>query len=161
LTDWLGDADRVADLGRRLRAGGVPADRVALFRRTLHPEILGRATVWAPNRPVEIFDRDHGIDLSIRFVDSPLDQAMAEGVSRALTPEELEHGAWNWADPFRGLGLSALLIRPLPRGAALVVGTRQAEGFADRELAVLDRLAGSLGAKQSGSGRVRKNAIPP
>jgi hypothetical protein len=149
VADWLGDADRVADLGRRLRAGDVPADRVALFRRTLHPEILGRATTWAPSCPIEIFDREHGWDLSVCFAGSPLDQAMTDGESRTLSRDELERGAWNWADPFRGLRLVILIVIPLPRGAALVVGTRRAAGFAERDLAVLDRIARSLGDKRS------------
>jgi hypothetical protein len=150
ITNWLGDADWVADLGRRLWDGGVPADRVALFRRTLHPQILARATAWAPNRPVEIFDRGHGFDLSICFAGSPLDQAMVEGKIRKLSRGELECGAWYWADPFRGLGLSELVVKPLPRGAALAVGTRCTDGFTDRDLAKLDRIAGSPGNRQSG-----------
>jgi hypothetical protein len=139
--DWLGDADRVAALGRHLRSCGVPADRIALFRRTLHPEILGCAIAWAPDCPVEIFDREHGLDLSICFAGSPLDQAMAEGVSRTLSRSELERGAWKWADPFRGLGLVEVVVKPLARGAALVVGTRCAGGFTAGELATLQRMA--------------------
>jgi hypothetical protein len=147
ITNWLGDADWVADLGRRLWDGGVPADRLALFHRTLHPQFLARATTWAPNRPIEIFDRGHGLDLSICFAGSPLDQAMADGETRKLSRGDLEGGAWNWADPFRGLDLSELVVKPLPCGTALVVGTRCTLGFTDRDLATLNRIAGTLDGK--------------
>lgn len=141
IADWRGDADCVADLGHRLRDGGLPADRLALFRRTLHPEILGRATAWAPGRPVEIFDRDHGIDLSIQFAGSPLDLAMTRGLPLRLQPAEFERSFWRWADPFRGLGLAELVIHPLRSGATLAVGTCRPGGFAPAEMTLLVRLA--------------------
>ena len=80
--------------------------------------------------------------------------AMADGESRTLSRGDLERGAWNWADPFRGLGLFELVVKPLPHGAALVVGTRCPEGFTERDLTTLARLAESLGDKQSGSNRL-------
>jgi hypothetical protein len=155
ITDWLGDADRIVDLGRRLRDASVRADRLALYRRTLHPEILGRVTVWSPDRPVEIFDRAHGLDLSVRFTGSPLDLAMTDGARRALDGDIVDRSAWRWADPFRGLGLTALVLRPLRGAACLVVGTRDQKGFAERELNLLDWLSKGLG-----EGRKCKNLDP-
>lgn len=141
VADWLGDADRIAELGCRLRDASVPADRLALFRRTLHPEILCRVTAWAPERPVEIFDRAHGLDLSTRFATSPLDLAMRDGQTWRLEREEFERSPWRWADPLRGLSLSELLIKPLNPNAALVIGTRRAGGLATEERSLFDRLA--------------------
>jgi len=143
-TDWLGDADRVADLGRRLAGAGVPADRLALYRRTLHPGVLGRATAWAPNRPVEIFDREHGLDLSLGFAGSPLELALAGGAALTFDPAALERGSAGWGDPLRGLGLKTLLVVPLRQAAALAVGTCRPGGFAEAETALIQRLAGGL-----------------
>src|SRR5260370_27350660 len=75
----LDDAGLIAGLGRRLRAAGLPVDRLSLHLRTLHPEFLGRTLAWAPNEPVEIHDREHRIALSQAFLDSPLVQVMETG----------------------------------------------------------------------------------
>src|SRR5271168_5324122 len=72
----LDDAGLIASLGRRLRAVGLPIDRLTLHLRTLHPEILGRAVAWSPNEPVEIHDREHGIEGSADYLDSPLHRVM-------------------------------------------------------------------------------------
>jgi len=106
----------------------------------LHPEILGRATLWAPNRPVEIFDRDHGLDLSGGFCRSPLDRAISENIACVLAGMELERASWAWGDPLRGLGLHEMLIRPLRPDAALVIGTRRSTGFDPSDLGVVERL---------------------
>jgi len=144
VTDWLGDADRVAALGRRLRQAGVPADRLALYRRTLHPEILGRATAWSPNRPVEIFDREHGLELSIGFRGSLLDRVISEATAGTLTGPEIDHAPGRWTDPLRGFGLVAMLVIPLPKGTALAVGTRLSGGFPEGTARVIERLAAAL-----------------
>src|SRR5690606_35560870 len=48
----LDDAGLAAGFGRRLRAAGLPIDRLTLHFRTLHPEILGRSVAWSPNEAV-------------------------------------------------------------------------------------------------------------
>ena len=148
--DWLGDADRVAGLGRRLSGAACPIDRLALYRRTLHPAILGRATAWSPDRPVEIFDRDHGLDLSQGFAASPLERVIAEEITASLTGDEIEDTSGSWAAPLRGLDLSLILFFPLRQGAALAVGTGCRHGFAEPECRLLDRLVAGLvkGAKR-------------
>lgn len=142
--DWLGDADRVACLGRRLAGAGMPIDRLALYRRTLHPGILARATAWAPNRPVEIFDREHGLDLSAGFMGSPLDLTIAGGGAVTLAGGELDRAAWGWGEPLRGFALKTILIMPLRAAAALAVGTRRPEGFAEADLVLIAKLSDGL-----------------
>lgn len=148
--DWLGDADRVASLGRRLAGTGVPVDRLALYRRTLHPQILGRATAWSPERPIEIFDREHGLDLSPGFAGCPLDRAMTEGVSTILRGAEIERSTGCWADPLRSLDLYTLLLVALSTEAAIAIGTRRQDGFSEGEKSLIERLVGGLakGAKR-------------
>lgn len=70
------EAGLAAGLGRRLRAAGPPPDQLTLHLRTLHPEILGRTIAWAPNEPVEIRDREHGIEDSAGSLDSPARRVM-------------------------------------------------------------------------------------
>src|SRR6185437_718192 len=72
----LDDAGLVAGLGRRLRTAGLPLDRLTLHLRTLHPELLARTVAWAPGEPVEIHDREHGIEVSAAFAGSALREVM-------------------------------------------------------------------------------------
>lgn len=80
IVEWLAgddchamdEAAFIAGLGRRLRSVGLPIDRLTLHLRTLHPEILGRTVAWAPNEPVEIHDREHGMEMSAGCLDSPV-----------------------------------------------------------------------------------------
>lgn len=144
VADWLGDADCIAELGRRLAGAAVPVDRLVLYRRTLHPGILGRATAWAPGRPIEIFDREHGLELSLGYAGSPLDRAIAEGAACTLSGREIDLSAWRWADPLRCFGLARIVLSPLRNGAALAVGTRRDEGFTDPQRALIDRSVGNL-----------------
>ncbi|MFB9268108.1 hypothetical protein ACFFWD_34125 [Bradyrhizobium erythrophlei] len=70
------DANLIVGLGRRLRSAGLPVDRLTLHLRTLHPEILGRTVAWSPQEPVQIMDRENGLDLSTDFVGSPVRHVM-------------------------------------------------------------------------------------
>ena len=46
----------MAGLGARLLAAGLPLHRVALFVRTLHPNVMGRRFLWRPDAAVEVSD---------------------------------------------------------------------------------------------------------
>ena len=144
LGDWLGDADRIAELGRLLAGSGVPVGRLALYRRTLHPGVLARATAWAPGRPVEIFDRDHGLDLSLGFIGSPLDLVLSGGGTLTLDIREVDRTVWSWADPFRGSCLRSVLVTAAGLDAALAVATSRESGFGEGDLALIGRLSGGL-----------------
>jgi adenylate cyclase len=67
----LDDAKVTAELGCRLRATGLPLDHLGLYLRTLHPEIRGRTIAWAPDEPVQIHDRQHGVELSAAHLNNP------------------------------------------------------------------------------------------
>lgn len=155
VADWLGDADKIADLGCRLRESGVPIERLALYRRTLHPELLGRATLWAPGRPVEIFDRQHGLDLSPGFAKSPLDLAMTEGAEQVLTRQQIIRRGWRWAEPLLEGALAELRLRPLSSMAVLAVATSREGGLLSRDLSLLCRLAEGFAGKSSRSRHLR------
>ena len=147
--DWLGDADCVAGLGRRLTGAGVQADRLALYRRTLHPGVLSRATAWAPGGPIEIFDRDHGLDLSLGFPGSPLGLAMESGGALTFDAALLEPAEGSWSDPLRGFKLKRVLVAPLCGGVALAAGTRRKDGFCDADLALIGKLVQGLAKREN------------
>jgi hypothetical protein len=72
----LDDAGLIAGLGERLRAMGLPLDRLGLYLRTLHPEYFGRALAWAPGEPVESENRGYGITALRAYAESPVRRAM-------------------------------------------------------------------------------------
>jgi hypothetical protein len=72
----LDDKEMIEGLGARLRAAGLPLDRLTLHLRTLHPQIIGRTLAWAPGEPVEILDREYGVEILAQFAESPLRQVM-------------------------------------------------------------------------------------
>src|SRR5215468_7968041 len=88
------DAGLIAGLGLRLRGIGLPVDRLALHLRTLHPEILGRTVAWAPNEPVEIRDREHGIEVNPAFVGSPLRRVLESREPLAVRLDEAGGPTW-------------------------------------------------------------------
>ncbi|PSH56618.1 hypothetical protein CU100_14690 [Phyllobacterium endophyticum] len=60
----------------RLKAVGLPIDHMTINLRMLHPDILGHTIAGAPNEPVEIRDREHGIEVSRGFAESPSRRVM-------------------------------------------------------------------------------------
>src|SRR6266853_4562928 len=65
VVDWLIDGARsapqpqqvLAELCDRLVACGIPLWRVAVFVRTLHPNVMGRRFIWRPGAEVEVCRR--------------------------------------------------------------------------------------------------------
>ena len=139
------DAGLIAGLGRRLRYAGLPLDRLTLYLRTLHPEILGRAVAWAPNEPVEVHDREHGIELSAAFTDSPLRRVME---TREPLMVRAGDPAWTEVGAFRGHPLAEIVIVPLCNAdgpvSAASFGTTDARGFSPAVRAALDRVLPAL-----------------
>src|SRR5471032_1926497 len=103
----LDDAGLIAGLGRRLRAAGLPVDRLSLHLRAFHPEILGRTLAWAPNEPVEIHDRQHGAGTAL--ADDPLGQATEIREPLAVYRADRGDEAWTRIDVFQGRYLAELV----------------------------------------------------
>jgi adenylate cyclase len=144
----LDDAGLIAGLGRRLRAAGLPVDRLTLHLRTLHPEILGRTVAWSPGEPVEIHDREHGIEVSPDFVDSPLQRVMYMDGPLAVRLGDLGGQRWTNIDVFRERGLIEAVFVPLRSGDGLVSAaafcTARPGGFGAHEHAALERVVPAL-----------------
>jgi adenylate cyclase len=144
----LDDAGLIAGLGRRLRAAGLPVDRLSLHLRTLHPEFLGRTLAWAPNEPVEIHDREHGIAVSQAFLDSPLVQVMETGEPIVVRRVDDDDAAWTKTDIYQGRHLAELVIVPLHNAegpmSAAAFGTIRPDGFSATDAKALERIVPAL-----------------
>jgi adenylate cyclase len=143
----LDDAGLIAGVGERLRATGLPLDRLGLYLRTLHPEFFGRALVWTPGEPVESENRDYGILALPAYAESPVRRAMESGLSVVVRLDRREAGV-TVPDAFADRGLAELLILPFvngdrPAGAA-VLATARSTGFAGEERAALQRIVPAL-----------------
>jgi adenylate cyclase len=144
----LDDAGLIAGLGRRLRAAGPPVDRISLHLRTLHPEFLGRTLAWAPNEPVEIHDREHGIEVSQAFMDSPVAQVLETGQPLVVRRADDDEAAWTKIDIYQGRQLTELVIVPLHNAegpmSAATFGTLRPAGFSATDVTALERIVPAL-----------------
>jgi adenylate cyclase len=80
IIDWLIDGARsapqpqqvLAQLCERLVACGIPLWRVAVFIRTLHPNVMGRRFVWRPGAEVETSEAPFELLASADFLENPV-----------------------------------------------------------------------------------------
>ncbi|UFX04728.1 adenylate/guanylate cyclase domain-containing protein (plasmid) [Sinorhizobium medicae WSM1115] len=156
LIEWLAgdDCHRADDgglaegLGQRLRAHGLPLDRLTLHLRTLHPEIFGRSVAWAPSEPVEVREREHGFDRTAGFAGNPIRNAMETGEPVMVRIGASNRPLWVDSDLFRDRGLVEFYIMPLRNAdgtaGAASFATTQPSGFTDLHRAAIDRIAPAL-----------------
>jgi hypothetical protein len=163
ILDWLrsdecrarDEVGLIADFGWRLKCADLPIDRLVSLRWTLHPSVLGRAVTWAPGRPVEIYDRDHGIEPVAAFAVGRLYDALAAGRPLTLRGEALTLSA---IDALTGRDLVELAILPLAPAdgpfRAMCFGTARKGGFAAPEHLAFAALAPALAARLGAAARV-------
>jgi adenylate cyclase len=156
IIDWLvgdechehDDAMLAAELGRRLRATGLPLDHLGLYFRTLHPEIRGRTIGWAPDEPVQIYDRQHGVELPAAFLNNPVRRVLETQEPLILRVNHLNDAAWTHIDIFEGRELVEFVILPLRNadGSANAVSfaTTHNSGFSVTERAAFARITPAL-----------------
>ncbi len=156
LIDWLvgdeshdlDDAGLASGLGLRLRAAGLPIDRLTLHFKTLHPEILGRSVAWAPNETVEVRERKHGAEYLPGFVESPLRLAMETRKPSTVHLDDSSDPEWLHTDLFDGRGLVEFIFVPLRHGDGLVsaasFATTRPSGFSQLERTTLKRIVPAL-----------------
>ena len=144
----LDDAGLIAGLGRRLRAAGLPLDRLTLHLRTLHPEIYGRTIAWAPQEPIEIRDRDHGVLSAKLFVGSPLHRVMETRETAIIRLTDPDGPVWTQIDVFRSRQLTEFVMVPLCNAAgpvsAICFCTTNPLGFSALDLVLLERIQPAL-----------------
>jgi adenylate cyclase len=153
VVDWLIDGARsaplpqqvLAQLSHRLVACGIPLWRVAVFVRTLHPQVMGRRFIWRPGAEIETSEAPFGVLETAEFLDSPIARVYETGrpVRRKLADPDGGVDFPVLAD-LRAQGVTDYLASPLffTDGAIHVVTctTRQPGGFTDAQIAGIEAI---------------------
>jgi len=141
-----GPQEVLKHLGRRLVELGLPLYRVAVFVRTLHPNVAGRAFIWhQPQDLVEIMTAEIGITETEQWRRSPVRVVFAEHVEIRSRIEGRE-GPLEYPilEDLRKEGCTDFFALPMRftngevHGASFV--TQRKGGFTDAELEALRRL---------------------
>jgi adenylate cyclase len=153
VVDWLADGARavprpemvLADLCDRLGQAGIPLWRVAVFVRTLHPEIMGRRFIWQQDVGVTITEGSFDLLERDQFLNSPFVAVIKSGqtIRRQLAdqnnPEE-----FSIFRELRAEGATDYLATPLifTNGSVHVAtwSTQQAGGFTETQIAAIETI---------------------
>jgi adenylate cyclase len=153
IVEWLIDGARsapqpaqvLAQLSERLVACGIPLWRVAVFVRTLHPQVMGRRLIWRPGTEVEVSEAPFELLQSADFLDNPIAQVYATGraLRRKLADPDCAADFPVLAE-LRAEGITDYLALPLvfTDGAihAVTCTTRQPGGFSDAQIAGIEAI---------------------
>ena len=153
VVDWLIDGARsapqpvqvLAQLSERLVACGIPLWRVAVFVRTLHPQVMGRRFIWRPGTEIEVSEAPFEMLESADFLENPIAQVYAAGcpLRRKLADPDCAEDFPVLAE-LRAEGITDYLASPLifTDGAihALTCTTRQPGGFTDAQIAGIEAI---------------------
>jgi adenylate cyclase len=157
VAEWLSDGacsalqphEVVAQCSARLIACGIPLWRVAVFVRTLHPNIPGRAFVWRPGEEVQMRPADFALFESEEFRTSPVAAVYQREVAirRRLADPDCSIDFPVLVD-LKAEGVTDYLASPLrfTNGTIQVVTwtTREADGFSDAQIAALETILAPL-----------------
>jgi adenylate cyclase len=157
IVDWLTDGARsaprpemvLADLCNQLVQAGIPLWRVAVFVRTLHPEIMGRRFIWQRGGGVTITEGLFDLLENEQFRNSPFVAVMKSG--RTLRRQLVDPNNPEEFSIFRDLraeGATDYLATPLifTDGSVHVAtwSTQQVGGFTDAQIAGIETIIGPL-----------------
>jgi adenylate cyclase len=151
VVDWLVEGARSApqphqvltQLSERLVACGIPLWRVAVFVRTLHPNVMGRRFLWRPDAEVELSEAPFELLETEYFRDSPIARVYQTGefIRRKLADPNCPDDFPVLAD-LRAEEVTDYLAAPLvfTDGAihAVTCTTRQPGGFTDAQIAGIE-----------------------
>lgn len=153
VADWLIDGARsapqpvqvLAQLSERLVACGIPLWRVAVFVRTLHPQVMGRRFIWRPGTEVEVSEAPFELLESADFLKNPIAKVYASG--RALRRKLADPDCivdFPVLSELRAEGITDYLASPLlfTDGAvhAVTCTTRQPGGFTDMQIGGIEAI---------------------
>jgi len=153
IADWLIDGARsapqpaqvLAQLSERLVACGIPLWRVAVFVRTLHPQVMGRRFIWRPGTEVEVSEAPFELLESADFLENPIAQVYATGRALRRKLTDLDCAVdFPVLSELRAEGITDYLASPLvfTDGAihAVTCTPRQAGGFTDAQIAGIEAI---------------------
>jgi adenylate cyclase len=133
----------VAELCDRLLACGLPLHRVAVFVRTLHPDLMGRRFLWRAGEEVLVSAAEHGMIETDTYRRSPVPvvYATAQAIRRRIGDPDCPND-YAIVDELRAEGVTDYLIQPLPftNGEVHAISwtTLRPGGFSDDDLAALE-----------------------
>ena len=157
IVDWLSDGARsaprpemvLAELCDQLVQVGVPLWRVAVFVRTLHPQIMGRRFLWQSGSGVKITEGAFDLLENDKFRNSPFVAVINSGRTirrQLLGPDKSEE--FSIYGDLRSEGVTDYLATPLifTSGSIHVAtwSTRQAGGFTDSQIAGIETIVRPL-----------------
>jgi len=153
VVDWLADGARsvkrpemvLADLCDRLAQAGIPLWRVAVFVRTLHPEIMGRRFIWQQDAGVTITEGSFDLLERDQFLNSPFVAVIKSGQTiRRQLGEQNNPKEFSIFRELRADGATDYLATPLifTNGSVHVAtwSTQQAGGFTDAQIAAIETI---------------------
>jgi adenylate cyclase len=151
------------ELCHRLKAAGLPLYRVAVFVRTLHPNVLGRGFIWHETTDkLEINEAAYDFLESEQYLQSPIHTIFTgQGeVRRRLANPACPIDFPILAD-FRKEDVTDFLGLPLPfvngEVHAATFATRRPGGFTDEQVAALRQVATPLARLAEIYGLIRKS----
>ena len=131
----------MAETCERLVAAGLPLWRVAVFVRTLHPDIFGRAFFWRPGTEVIVNPAGFETPDSPEYKSSPLAILYDGGQEVRYRLDDPESRRFPFFDDMRAEGVTDYIALPLLFIDGSIHAsswtTKQASGFSDDELAAL------------------------
>jgi adenylate cyclase len=121
LIDWLIDgapsastpAQLMAQACERTVGAGIPLWRCAVFIRTLHPDIYGRAFYWLPHTDVVVREADFDPLATQEFRDSPLAIMYASGQEVRYRLDDPDSRRFPFFDEMRSEGVTDYVALPL------------------------------------------------
>jgi adenylate cyclase len=157
VVDWLADGARSAPLAQeiltalceRLIGCGLPLDRVVVFVRTLHPQILGRRFVWQPDTGTAVTEATFELLDREVFRNSPMFRvdSSVTTLRRRLAEAECSMD-YPILHDLRAEKFTDYMVSPLrfTNGEIHFASwaTRQQGGFTDAEIAALDSIVDPL-----------------
>jgi adenylate cyclase len=151
VVDWLVEGARtvrlpqdvLAELCDRLSACGLPLHRVAVFVRTLHPDVMGRRFLWRHGEGVMVTEADYGILQTDTYHHSPVPVVFAteQPIRRRIEDPDCPHD-YGIIEELVAEGVRDYLIQPLPFTGgeiqAISWTTTRPGGFSDADVAALE-----------------------
>ena len=157
VAEWLLDGARsaplseqvLAELCQRLTGCGIPLWRVAVFVRTLHPQVMGRRFMWQPGTEVRVTAGAFDVLDRPEFHNSPFTAVVNSGqaIRRKLADKDCIND-FPILEELRAEGITDYLASPLifTDGAthAATWSTREPGGFTEAQIAGIEAIVKPL-----------------
>jgi adenylate cyclase len=110
--------DALAQTCEQLVGCGVPLWRVALFVRTLHPELIGRRLLWKHGEAVAISDAPLHFVETPGFLESPVARVISTGAELRRRLDDRDRLEFPVLRELAAEGVADYLASPLPSPTA-------------------------------------------